>query len=87
MANAAIRVRDVFRAAQQPLTLADVNNALPDLKASQISMALCYFRKQRYVTREQVKNEKNKGRKQVWLYTFHDVKLPKDHVSDEVTKV
>lgn len=77
MANAAIRVRDVFKAAQQPLTLADINNALPDLKPSQVSMALCYFRKQRYVSREQVKNEKNKGRKQVWLYTFYDVKLPK----------
>lgn len=77
MANAAIRVRDVFRSAKQPLTLADINNALPDLKPSQVSMALCYFRKQRYLTREQVANEKNKGRKQVWLYTFHDVKLPK----------
>lgn len=77
MANAAIRVRDVFRAAQQPLTLADINIALPDLKPSEVSMALCYFRKQRYISREQIKNEKNKGRKQVWLYTFHDVKLPK----------
>lgn len=77
MANAAVRVRDVFKAAQQPLTLADINNALPDLKPSQVSMALCYFRKQRYVSRKQVKNEKNKGRKQVWLYTFYDVKLPK----------
>jgi len=77
MSNAAVRVRDVFKAAQQPLTLADINNALPDLKPSQVSMALCYFRKQRYVSREQVKNEKNKGRKQVWLYTFYDVKLPK----------
>lgn len=84
MANAAIRVRDVFKAAQQPLTLSDVNIALPDLKASQISMALCYFRKQRYVSREQIKNEKNKGRKQVWLYTFHEVKLPK---SEDVTRV
>jgi predicted transcriptional regulator len=77
MANAAIRVRDVFRTAQQPLTLADINTALPDLKPSEVSMALCYFRKQRYISREQIKNEKNKGRKQVWLYTFHDVKLPK----------
>jgi uncharacterized protein (DUF433 family) len=77
MSNAAVRVRDVFKAAQQPLTLADINNALPDLKPSQVSMALCYFRKQRYVSREQIKNEKNKGRKQVWLYTFYDVKLPK----------
>lgn len=77
MANAAIRVRDVFKTAQQPLTLADINTALPDLKPSEVSMALCYFRKQRYISREQIKNEKNKGRKQVWLYTFHDVKLPK----------
>lgn len=77
MANAVIRIREVFKQAQQPLTMADINIALPDLKASQISMALCYFRKQRYVSREQVKNEKDKGRKQVWLYTFHNAKLPK----------
>jgi hypothetical protein len=77
MANAAVRVRDVFKAAQQSLTLADINNALPDLKPSQVSMALCYFRRQRYLTREQIQSDKSKGRKQVWLYTFHDVKLPK----------
>jgi hypothetical protein len=77
MANAAVRVRNVFKTEQKPLTLADINNALPDLKPSQVSMALCYFRRQRYMTREQIKSEKPKGRKQVWLYTFHDVKLPK----------
>lgn len=78
MANAAVRVRNVFKTEQKPLTLADINNALPDLKPSQVSMALCYFRRQRYMTREQIKSDKSKGRKQVWLYTFHDVKLPKE---------
>lgn len=78
MANAVRKVRDVFRAAQCPLTLVEINQAMPDLKASQISMALCYFRRQRYVSREQVKNENTKGRKQVWMYTFHEAKLSAD---------
>jgi predicted transcriptional regulator len=77
MANAVVRIREVFKAAQKPLTLAEIVIALPDLKSNQVSMALCYFRKQRYVSREQIKSEKTKGRKQVWLYTFSDVKLPK----------
>lgn len=75
MANAVRKVRDVFRAAQCPLTLVEINEAMPDLKPSQISMALCYFRRQRYVSREQVKNENAKGRRNVWLYTFHEKKL------------
>jgi len=50
---------------------------LPELKASQISMALCYFMRQRYMTREQIKNEQSRGRKNVWLYHYHAEKLPK----------
>ncbi len=76
MANAVRKVRDVFRAARCPLTLVEINEAMPDLKPSQISMALCYFRRQRYVSREQIKNENTKGRKNVWMYTFHETRLP-----------
>ena len=76
MSNAATKVRDVFKSAQGSLTLTDIRNAMPDLKASQISMALCYFMRQRYMTREQIPNEQSAGRKKVWLYTFYETKLP-----------
>lgn len=77
MSNSTSRVRDVFRAAQCELTLTDIKTTLPDLKASQISMSLCYFMRQRYMTRVQTTNDKSKGRKKVWLYTFHEARLPK----------
>jgi len=77
MANAAIKIRDIFKSADAPLTLTDIRHALPELKSSQISMALCYFMRQRYMTREPVKNEQSRGRKTVWLYTYHVKKLPK----------
>lgn len=76
MANAARKVREIFLAESKPLTLRDIRSAVPELKASQISMSLCYFMRQRYMTREQIPNERNKGRKNVWLYTFHPVRLP-----------
>lgn len=76
MANAATKVRDIFQLTQRPMTLTEIRQAQPDLKASQISMALCYFMKQRYMTREQIKNEHSRGRKQVWQYTFSETKLP-----------
>jgi hypothetical protein len=78
MANAVRKVREVFRAAQCPLTLVEIREAMPELKQSQISMALCYFKRQRYVTREPVKNENIKGRRTVWMYTFYETRLPAD---------
>ena len=77
MANAATKVRDIFQLTQRPMTLTEIRQAQPDLKASQISMALCYFMKQRYMTREQVQNDQSRGRKQVWKYTYSDIKLPR----------
>jgi hypothetical protein len=77
MANAATKVRDIFQLTQRPMTLTEIRQAQPDLKASQISMALCYFMKQRYMTREQIQNDQSRGRKQVWKYTYSDTKLPR----------
>jgi hypothetical protein len=77
MANAATKVRDIFQLTQRPMTLTEIRQAQPDLKASQISMALCYFMKQRYMTREQVQNDQSRGRKQVWKYTYSETKLPR----------
>jgi hypothetical protein len=76
MSNAVMKVRDVFELTKRPMTLTDLRTARPDLKPSQISMALCYFMRQRYMTREQIANEQSVGRKKVWLYTFYQIKLP-----------
>jgi predicted transcriptional regulator len=77
MANAASKVRSIFKSADNALTLTDIRQALPELKSSQISMALCYLMRQRYMTRKQIKNEQSRGRKTVWLYTYYEQKLPK----------
>jgi hypothetical protein len=68
--------RVLFRSANKPLSITDIREAIPELKPSQISMTLCYFMRQRYMTREQIANEQSVGRKKVWLYTFYQIKLP-----------
>lgn len=75
--NAASKVRALFKREQKPLTLTDINKFHPELKASEISMALSYLRANRYLTREQVANANAKGRKQIFVYTYHETKLPK----------
>lgn len=77
MANAVSKIRDIFGSHEGQMTLTDIRQALPELKSSQISMALCYFIRQRYMTREEVTNVKSSGRKKVWIYTYHPVRLPK----------
>ena len=75
MPNATAHVKEVFKTAQCALTLSDIKEALPELKASEISMALCYFRKGKYLSREQIENQNKLGRKKVWLYHFHSTRL------------
>lgn len=75
--NAASKLRALFKREQKPLTLTDINKFHPELKQNQISMALSYLRKYRYLSREQVANANAKGRKQVFVYTYHETKLPK----------
>lgn len=82
--NAASKVRALFKQLQKPLTLTDINKAHPELKATEISMALSYLRTNRYLTREQVPNTNSRGRKQVYLYTYHETKLPKPEPVAEV---
>lgn len=77
MANAASKVRQTFIDKQVSLTLQDIRIANTDLKPNEISMALCYFMKNRHLSRNLVESG-SKGRKQVWLYTYHPKKLPKD---------
>ena len=69
--NAASKIRAVFKEATFPLTITDIRERCPDLKATEISMALCYLRRQKYLTRELVKSPLSYGRKEVWAYTYH----------------
>ena len=78
MANAATKVRKAFIDADKPMTLSEIK-AVTDLRSSEISMALCYLTKWRYLTREIIGNE-GAGRKKVWSYTYHKIAIPKDQL-------
>ena len=77
MANAAKKIRNTFINRQVSLTLKNLRFENAELKPNEISMALCYFMKNRHLSRTLIESQ-SKGRKQVWLYTYHDQKLPKD---------
>ena len=77
MANAAKKIRQTFINRQVSLTLKDLRFENAELKPNEISMALCYFMKNRHLSRTLIESQ-SKGRKQVWLYTYQDQKLPKD---------
>ena len=68
--GAAKTVRSLFIEMGMPLTLSDIT-AKTRLKPSEISMALCYLRRNRYLTRELISNPTQKGRKNVWSYEYH----------------
>ena len=70
--EAVTKIRQVFRQVQRPMTLREIREMLPDLKAPQISSTLCYFMRQKYVIREPVDNSAPRERKKVWLYTYSD---------------
>mgnify|MGYP003350995982 CR=1 FL=1 len=70
--NAVTKIRAVFRDKQQPLTITNIREALPELKPSQISMTLCYLLRTKYVVREQIENPRPKERHKVWQYTYSD---------------
>lgn len=70
MANAAVTVRNTFIDSNEPLTLAKIRIAT-GLKASEISMALNYLMKYKWLTREFVENKDATNRFKVWEYTFH----------------
>ena len=77
MANAAKKIRQTFINRQVSLTLKDLRFENAELKPNEISMALCYFMKNRHLSRTLIESQ-SIGRKQVWLYTYQDQKLPKD---------
>lgn len=78
MAKAALTVKQVLQEHSGQITLAQIMSKAPQLKASEVSMALCYLMKMRYITRELTENKTPKSRKQVWLYTYHANRLPKE---------
>lgn len=72
--NAVSRVRKAFAKAGVPQTLLQIQTE-SGLKASEVSMALCYLKNYRFVTRELVDNPVGKGRAQVWLYSYFPSKV------------
>lgn len=70
MPNAVSKIKQVFIEKNQPLTLAEIKEKTPDLKPSEISMALCYFHKNGYVTRQRIANKKQLARKTIYEYTY-----------------
>lgn len=77
MANAAKKVKSLLQSNPVGLTLSEIKNQIPDLKANEISMALCYLMRMRWLTRQPVKNTKTMGRKNVYTYTYHSERLTK----------
>lgn len=75
MANASSKVRAIFTDATKPLTLAEIKGLAVDLKSSEISMALSYLMRQRYLTRDTVPNTSTRGRKQVYVYQYHSERI------------
>lgn len=78
MSNASSKIRTLFIESQgEAQTLMSIKEKLPELKASEISMALCYLMRQRYLSREKVANAQSKGRKEVWSYIYHAERIAK----------
>lgn len=63
-------VQDLFMTGCRPLSLCGIRRAIPSLKSSQISMALCYLMRRQKLERESISNPVEKARKSVWLYTY-----------------
>lgn len=79
MPNATNKLRDLFLSnPSKTFTSHELKKMQPDLKPSEISMALSYLKQTRYLTREQIPNPTKMGRHNVWLYTYHPQRLPKE---------
>lgn len=75
--KAVTTLRALFILENKPLTLHELTEK-SGLLSNEVSMALCYLYRQRYVTRETTINEHWKiGRKTVYSYTYSPTKLPK----------
>ena len=78
MPNATTTVRAMFEAQDKPLTMPDILPLVPLLKKNEVSMALCYLIKTGHLSRERVARAGTRGRKEIWQYSFHRERLPKE---------
>lgn len=78
VSQAVTKIKQTFCNSEQPLTITDIRLIHPELKASQISMSLCYLMRARWVTRDQVESGIKRGHKMIWRYTYHTERLPKE---------
>jgi predicted transcriptional regulator len=77
MANALIKVRkSLIENSNTEVSISDIRIKCDDLLDSEISMALCHLKKQRWVTRVKGKSRQAMGRKEIWLYTYHQKRQP-----------
>ena len=63
------KIRKLFEASNDAITIADIRKTYPELKPNEISMALCYLLKQEYLNRQLIENSVKGGRKNVYSYT------------------
>lgn len=80
------KIKQMFKDATKPLTISDIREALPELKSPQISSLLCYFMRQGHLSRESVPNPKEKKRKMVWQYKYHEVTKQEIKNADRTTQ-
>ena len=76
MAGALVTVRNMFTESNRPFTAGEICRTHLALKPNEISVALSYLLKQRYVTRELIPSTHRMGRKKVWSYTYHPDRVP-----------
>ena len=77
VSQAVTKIKQAFANNQHPLTITDLRAMYPELKASQISMSLCYLMRARWLTREQIESGIKRGHPMVWSYTYHQERLAK----------
>jgi hypothetical protein len=53
----------------EPMTIASIKRALPELTPPQISMSLCYLLKRKVIKRQYADRTATFGRARVWAYT------------------
>lgn len=71
--NVSVKIRQHLRANSEAFyTLKQFNDFFPDLKPSEISMALCYLLKKSQIEREQIPNATKIGRKNVFAYRIKE---------------
>ena len=73
--NAVKKIKDLFLTVTQPLTSNKIQENFPELKMNQISMALSYLVKQKYLTRELINSTNKFGRKSIYNYTYNKEEL------------